>query len=109
VQYSQIDGEIARNALDAYKAQAQVFLSETEANLSEAKFDFQKKVEDARLEMESTRLAFERQFRALELEMTRVKAMADITMGGADVHARIGQSAISTMNIMANLSASTTS
>lgn len=109
VQYSQIDGEIARNALDAYKAQAQVFLSETEANLSEAKFDFQKKVEDARLEMESTRLAFERQFRALELEMTRVKATADITMGGADVHARIGQSAISTMNTMANLSASTTS
>ena len=109
VQYSQIDGEIARNALDAYKAQAQVFLSETEANLSEAKFDLQKKVEDARLEMESTRLAFERQFRALELEMTRVKAMADITMGGADVHARIGQSAISTMNTMANLSASTTS
>ena len=109
VQYSQIDGEIARNALDAYKAQAQVFLSETEANLSEAKFDFQKKVEDARLKMESTRLAFERQFRAIEIEMNRVKATADITMAGADLHARIGQSAISTMNTMANLSASTTS
>lgn len=109
VQYSQIDGEIARNALDAYKAQAQVFLSETEANLSEAKFDFQKKVEDARLKMESTRLAFERQFKAIEIEMNRVKATADITMAGADLHARIGQSAISTMNTMANLSASTTS
>lgn len=109
VQYSQIDGEIARNALDAYKAQAQVFLSETEANLSEAKFDFQKKVEDARLKMESTRLAFERQFRAIEIEMNRVKATADITMAGADLHARIGQSAISTMNTMANLSASTVS
>ena len=109
VQYSQIDGEIARNALDAYKAQAQVFLSETEANLSEAKFDFQKKVEDARLKMESTRLAFERQFKAIEIEMNRVQATAQITMAGADLHGRIGMSAISTMNTMANLSASTTS
>lgn len=109
VQYSQIDGEIARNALDAYKAQAQVFLAETEANLSEAKFDFQKKVEDARLKMESTRLAFERQFKAIEIEMNRVQATAQITMAGADLHGRIGMSAISTINTMANLSASTTS
>ena len=109
VQYSQIDGEIARNALDAYKAQTQVFLAETEANLSAAKFDFQKKVEDARLKMESTRLAFDRQFKAIEIEMNRVQATAQITMAGADLHGRIGMSAISTMNTMANLSASTTS
>lgn len=36
-------------------------------------------------------------------------AASNIAMSGADVHARIGQSAISTMNTMANLSASTTS
>jgi hypothetical protein len=80
-------------------------LAETEANLNEAKFAFQKAVEDTRLEMESTRLAFERQFRALEMEMARVKATADITMGGADVHARIGMAAVSVMNTMTNLSA----
>jgi len=105
VQYSHIDATISANALDAYKAQASIFLAETEANLNEAKFAFQKAVEDARLEMESTRLAFERQFRALEMEMARVKATADITMGGADVHARIGQAAISVMNTMTDLSA----
>jgi hypothetical protein len=105
VQYSQIDAAISANALDAYKAQASIFLAETEANLNEAKFAFQKAVEDTRLELESTRLAFERQFRALEMEMARVKATADITMGGADVHARIGQAAVSVMNTMASLSA----
>ena len=105
VQYSQIDAAISTNALDAYKAQASIFLAETEANLNEAKFAFQKAVEDTRLEMESTRLAFERQFRALEMEMARVKATADITMGGADVHARIGMAAVSVMNTMTNLSA----
>lgn len=105
VQYSQIDAAISANALDAYKAQASIFLAETEANLNEAKFAFQKAVEDARLEMESTRLTFERQFRALEMEMARVKATADITMGGADVHARIGMAAVSVMNTMTNLSA----
>jgi hypothetical protein len=105
VQYSQIDAAISANALDAYKAQASIFLAETEANLNEAKFAFQKAVEDTRLEMESTRLAFERQFRALEMEMARVKATADITMGGADVHARIGMAAVSVMNTMTNLSA----
>ena len=105
VQYSQIDAAISANALDAYKAQASIFLAETEVDLSRAKFEFQKAVEDARLEMESTRLSFERQFRALEMEMTRVKATADITMGGADVHARIGMAAVSVMNTMASLSA----
>jgi hypothetical protein len=106
VQYSQIDGEISKNALDAYKAQSSIFLAETEANLNEAKFAFQKALEDAKLELEQTRFSFERQFKALELEMTRVKATSDINLAGAEVQGRIGAASMSVLNSMVSLDAS---
>jgi hypothetical protein len=106
VQYSQIDGEISKNALDAYKAQSSIFLAETEANLNEAKFAFQKALEDAKLKLEQTRFSFERQFKALEIEMTRVKATSDINLAGAEVQGRIGAASMSVLNSMVSLDAS---
>lgn len=43
---------------------------------------------------------------ALGIEMTLVKAVSDVTLAGAEVQARTGQAAISVMNTMTQLSAS---
>ena len=106
VDLTQIDATIAAHSLDAYKAMSAVYIAETQAELEQAKFDFTKKLEDAKLKLEQTSMAFDRQFKALEIEMTRVKATADISLAGAEVLARTGQAAISVMNTMTQLSAS---
>ena len=106
VDLTQIDATIAAHSLDAYKAMSAVYIAETQAELEQAKFDFTKKLEDAKLKLEQTSMAFDRQFKALEIEMTRVKATADISLAGAEVQARTGQAAISVMNTMTQLSAS---
>ena len=106
VDLTQIDATIAAHSLDAYKAMSAVYIAETQAELEQAMFDFTKKLEDAKLKLEQTSMAFDRQFKALEIEMTRVKATADISLAGAEVLARTGQAAISVMNTMTQLSAS---
>jgi len=85
VDLTQIDATIAAHSLDAYKAMSAVYIAETQAELEQAKFDFTKKLEDAKLKLEQTSMAFDRQFKALEIEMTRVKATADISLAGAEV------------------------
>lgn len=106
VQLTQMDAAIASQSLDAYKAMSAVYVAETQSELERAKFEFSKALEDAKLELEQTKLSYERQFRALGIEMARVKAVSDVTLAGAEVQARTGQAAISVMNTMTQLSAS---
>jgi phage FluMu gp28-like protein len=100
-----LDVNIAEHALKAYTAMAEVFRVESEQKLNAAKFEFEKAFEDAKLELEQTRLHYDKEFKALELEMTRVKAVAEISLSGAKVNGDIGSAAMSVMNTMTQLSA----
>lgn len=108
LQLTQIDESVAKYSLNAYEAMARVYIAETNQELEQARFDFNKALEDAKLKLEQTRFSYERQFKALEMEMIRNKATADINMAGAQVQASIGSAAMSVMNTMAQLSAETT-
>ena len=106
VQLTEIDAKVAEHALRAYEAAAQIYIAESQERLAEAKLDLEKAIENARLELEDKRFAFEKQFKLLEMEMTRVKAVADINLSTGQVQGQIGAAAMSIMNSMVELSAS---
>lgn len=105
VDLTKIDAMVAENALDAYKAMAEVYIAESRQRLEAARLDFEQTLENSKLEVREREFAFERQFKNLEVEMTRIKAIADMQLSAAETNGRIGASAASIMNTVAELSA----
>lgn len=106
VDLTKLDVDVAEQAVKAYTAMAQVFLAESEERLNTAKFAFQQTLETAKIDLEQKRLSYERQFKSLDVEIARVKAIADISLNGAQVQAHVGAAAMSVMNTMVQLEAS---
>lgn len=106
VQLTQIDAAVAGHALDAYVSMANVYIAESNQRIEAARLDFQQHVEDARIDLENRKFDFERLIRNLEIEITRVRAIAEMQLSAAEVNGRTGAAAMSVMNTMAGLSAS---
>lgn len=104
---TQIDESVAKHALDAYTAMAEVYIAESKQQLEAARLDFEQTLENSKLEIEERRFEFDRQFKNLEIEMTRVKAIAEIELSAAEVQGRQASAAMTVMNTMAELSAQT--
>lgn len=94
----QIDEAIAKHALNAYEAMAKIYLADRQADLENARFRFDKILESAKLALEKVRFEFEGNFKNIELELGRVKALADVQMSGAQVSGHLAGSALSALN-----------
>lgn len=106
VQLTQIDAAVADHALNAYKAMAEVYIAESKQRIEAARLDFEETLENSKLEVREREFEFQRQFKNIEIEMTRIKAISELQLAAADVHGRNAASAMSVMNTMAELSAS---
>lgn len=103
---TQIDATVAENALDAYKAMAEVYIAESKRRLEAARLDFEETLANSKLKVQEREFEFQRQFKNIEIELTRVKAISELQLSAADVHGRNAAAAMSVMNTMAELSAS---
>lgn len=106
VALTDIDAKVAAQALDAYKATAQIYIAESSQNLEKARLEFQQLVENSKLELAEREFQFSQRFKNLEIEITRVKSIAELQLSSAEVQGRIGAAAMSMMNVMSQLSAS---
>ena len=106
VQLTQIDAAVAEHSLNAYVSMANIYIAESNQRIEAAKLDFQQHVEDARIDLENRKFEFERLIRNLEIEITRVRAIAEMQLSAAEVNGRTGAAAMSVINTMAGLSAS---
>ena len=109
VQLSQIDAAVAEHALKAYQATSAVFLAENEAELKAAEMDFNQTYRNSELELREDQFAFDKEVKKLELEMTRIRALAEMQLSGARVQSGIATGYASAINTLNSLSASVTS
>jgi hypothetical protein len=105
VDLTKIDAMVAENALDAYKAMAEVYIAESKQRLEAARLDFEETMANSKLEITEREFEFNREFKNLEIEMTRVKAIAEMQLSAAQVQGQQASAALSIMNTMAELSA----
>lgn len=106
VQLTQIDAAVAEHALNAYVSMAHVYIAESNQLLEAARLDFQQVMEQSKLDLANRQFAMDIEFKNLEVEMTLMKATADMQLSAAEVNGRVGSAAMSVMNTMAGLSAS---
>ena len=106
VKLTQIDAAVAEHALNAYVSMAHVYIAESNQLLEAARLDFQQVMEQSKLDLANRQFAMDIQFKNLEVEMTLMKATADMKLSAAEVNGRVGSAAMSVMNTMAGLSAS---
>lgn len=104
VELTKIDALVSQNALDAYKAMAEIYIAESQQRLATAKLDFDEVIANSELEIKEREFEFKRGISNLEIEMTRIKAIAEMQLSVAQVHGRNAASAMSVMNTMAELS-----
>jgi PIN domain nuclease of toxin-antitoxin system len=104
VELTKIDALVSQNALDAYKAMAEIYIAESQQRLATAKLDFDEVIANSELEIKEREFEFKREISNLEIEMTRIKAIAEMQLSVAQVHGRNAASAMSVMNTMAELS-----
>ena len=84
---------------------AEVFIAESKQRLEAARLDFEETLANSNLELKEREFEFNRQFKNLEIEITRIKAIAEMQLSAAEVQGRVGGAALSIMNTMAELSA----
>jgi len=99
-----VDEARSNNALDAYKAMAGVFIAEQNNLRDEAKFKFEKTMRESDVEMKVADFDYEVQYKNLELEMARLRTMADLHMDASRVKAGMASSALSAMNAIVSAS-----
>ena len=104
LQQVQADTARSEHSLNAYKTTAEVFLAENSAALQKSKFEYDQQIENAKLALEQLRFKFEKQFRLLDVERTRVKALSEIQMSAAHVDGRMAEAAMSAMNAVVSAS-----
>lgn len=102
----QIDETIAKHSLDAYEIMAKVYLAEVDSALKQAQFDFDTNLESSKLALAQREFEFEAQFKASTLEMSRVKAISEISQAGAQTFGSMANAALSAMNGVASATVS---
>lgn len=106
VKLTQIDESVAKHALDAYVAMSHVYIAESDQRLEKNRLDFQKAVENSKIDLANRQFEMDIQFKNLEVEMTLMKATAELQLSAAEVQGRVGAAAMTVMNTMTELSAS---
>lgn len=107
VSLTQIDESIAKHALTAYDAMSRIYLAQASHDLEEARFEYFTRLENAKLELETLRIEHEQEIKNIEIELSRRKTLGDMQMAGASVQGQLAGSALSALNSVVSLAAST--
>lgn len=102
----QTDEAVAKYALTAYSAMADVYLAESKLALETATQQFAERLEQARFDLEDLKFKFEAALKDVELEISRRKTIGDLQISSAQVHGQLAGSAMSALNSVVSLAVS---